>query len=67
MFPAEPRLAKIVNEDAILSRKSTDDSEGESRRIPVTIPKGSVVLSDITGVHYSRKQQPETVYFVRRY
>ncbi|KAI0052197.1 cytochrome P450 [Auriscalpium vulgare] len=57
LFPAEPRLAKIVAEDArITAAQFSPHKDGHNvhrdvRRVPVAIPKGSVIIVDIYGVH----------------
>ncbi|KAI0066984.1 cytochrome P450 [Artomyces pyxidatus] len=57
LFPAEPRLAKHVAADAVVTatrftqHKDGHNLHGDEEKIPVAMPKGSVVITDILGVH----------------
>jgi hypothetical protein len=61
MFPAEPRLAKVVNEATSLRgnrfapHKEGPGMHGDVHGFHINIPKDSVIMVDIMGVHYNRK------------
>ncbi|KAI0322881.1 cytochrome P450 [Amylostereum chailletii] len=57
LYPAEARLAKLVNQDTTIAvalftpHKDGANHHGDVRKQPILLPRGSVVLADILGVH----------------
>jgi cytochrome P450 len=54
LFPAEPRLAKLVCSDTTLVGKKTDENGEELSTFTVPIPNQSVVVLDIWAIHHNR-------------